>query len=96
ILKDGNGKEIDRTTTNNEGKYQFDNLSNGKYVVEFIPPNGYEPTVANANGISDELDSDGRIVNATINNANNMTIDSGFYKPTYKLGDYVWEDVDKD
>ncbi|REH91396.1 hypothetical protein DOS68_03570, partial [Staphylococcus felis] len=46
--------------------------------------------------ISDELDSDGRIVNATINNANNMTIDSGFYKPTYKLGDYVWEDVDKD
>ncbi|REH92625.1 YSIRK signal domain/LPXTG anchor domain surface protein, partial [Staphylococcus felis] len=92
ILKDGNGKEIDRTTTNNEGKYQFDNLSNGKYVVEFIPPNGYEPTVANANGISDELDSDGRIVNATINNANNMTIDSGFYKPTYKLGDYVWED----
>ncbi|REH75417.1 SdrD B-like domain-containing protein, partial [Staphylococcus felis] len=28
--------------------------------------------------------------------ADNTTIDKGYYKPTYKLGDYVWEDVDKD
>ncbi|MFZ8294637.1 SdrD B-like domain-containing protein, partial [Staphylococcus aureus] len=25
----------------------------------------------------------------------NDTIDSGFYKPTYNLGDYVWEDTNK-
>ncbi|REH75418.1 SdrD B-like domain-containing protein, partial [Staphylococcus felis] len=31
-----------------------------------------------------------------MNNAENTTIEKGYYKPTYKLGEYVWEDVDKD
>ncbi|TLP38871.1 hypothetical protein FED05_09865, partial [Staphylococcus epidermidis] len=32
-----------------------------------------------------------------INGADNLTIDSGFYKtPKYSVGDYVWEDTNKD
>ncbi|WP_188363439.1 SdrD B-like domain-containing protein, partial [Staphylococcus aureus] len=32
-----------------------------------------------------------------INGADNMTLDSGFYKtPKYNLGNYVWEDTNKD
>lgn len=32
-LKDNNGKEIDKTHTNSKGKYEFDNLCEGKYSV---------------------------------------------------------------
>lgn len=58
ILKDANGKELDRTTTDATGKYQFNNLTNGTYTVEFSTPEGYTPTTANA-GTDDSVDSDG-------------------------------------
>ena len=104
ILKNSNGQEIKRTTTDSEGKYLFSELSNGKYTVEFETPEGYEPTKANVG--DDRLDSDGQTVDVTVNNANDYTIDSGFHKPDeqeppkeeakYEIGDYVWEDSNKD
>ncbi|WP_141755901.1 SdrD B-like domain-containing protein, partial [Staphylococcus sp. HMSC065E08] len=65
--------------TDKDGHYEFTNLPNGDYTVTFETPEGYEPTVTN-NG-DDALDSDGSTVTVTINNADNPTIDSGFYKP---------------
>ncbi|MCY1567244.1 carboxypeptidase regulatory-like domain-containing protein [Staphylococcus pettenkoferi] len=104
ILKNSNGQEIKRTTTDSNGKYLFSELSNGKYTVEFETPEGYEPTKANVG--DDRLDSDGQTVDVTVNNANDYTIDSGFHKPDeqeppkveakYEIGDYVWEDSNKD
>ncbi|MBE2150366.1 fibrinogen-binding adhesin SdrG C-terminal domain-containing protein, partial [Staphylococcus argenteus] len=89
ILKDSNGKELDRTTTDEYGKYQFTGLSNGTYSVEFSTPTGYTPTTANA-GTDDAVDSDGLTTTGVIKDADNMTLDSGFYKtPKYSLGDYV-------
>ncbi|NUI86029.1 SdrD B-like domain-containing protein, partial [Staphylococcus borealis] len=58
-------------------------------------PEGYTPTNANA-GNDDTKDSDGLTTTGVINDADNWTLDSGFYKPTYNLGDYVWEDTNKD
>ncbi|HDH4904011.1 TPA: fibrinogen-binding adhesin SdrG C-terminal domain-containing protein, partial [Staphylococcus argenteus] len=96
ILKDSNGKELDRTTTDEYGKYQFTGLSNGTYSVEFSTPTGYTPTTANA-GTDDAVDSDGLTTTGVIKDADNMTLDSGFYKtPKYSLGDYVWYDSNKD
>ncbi|HEB2325039.1 TPA: fibrinogen-binding adhesin SdrG C-terminal domain-containing protein, partial [Staphylococcus aureus] len=96
ILKDSNGKELDRTTTDENGKYQFTGLGNGTYSVEFSTPAGYTPTTANA-GTDDAVDSDGLTTTGVIKDANNMTLDSGFYKtPKYSLGDYVWYDSNKD
>ncbi|HFH2497412.1 TPA: SdrD B-like domain-containing protein, partial [Staphylococcus aureus] len=96
ILKDSNGKELDRTTTDENGKYQFTGLSNGTYSVEFSTPAGYTPTTANA-GTDDAVDSDGLTTTGVIKDADNMTLDSGFYKtPKYSLGDYVWYDSNKD
>ncbi|WMM04356.1 SdrD B-like domain-containing protein, partial [Staphylococcus simulans] len=79
-------------------------LENGDYTVDFTAPEGYEATLVNVG--DDALDSDGASTTVTINNADNYTIDSGFYKPaveeptpvpaTYNLGDYVWEDSNKD
>ncbi|HCZ8386191.1 TPA: fibrinogen-binding adhesin SdrG C-terminal domain-containing protein, partial [Staphylococcus aureus] len=96
ILKDSNGKELDRTTTDENGKYQFTGLSNGTYSVEFSTPDGYTPTTANA-GTDDAVDSDGLTTTGVIKDADNWTLDSGFYKtPKYSLGDYVWYDSNKD
>ncbi|EZZ66760.1 serine-aspartate repeat-containing protein C, partial [Staphylococcus aureus USA_8] len=96
ILKDSNGKELDRTTTDENGKYQFTGLGNGTYSVEFSTPAGYTPTTANA-GTDDAVDSDGLTTTGVIKDADNMTLDSGFYKmQKYSLGDYVWYDSNKD
>ena len=84
ILKDSNGKELDRTTTDENGKYQFTGLSNGTYSVEFSTPTGYTPTTANA-GTDDAVDSDGLTTTGVIKDADNMTLDSGFYKTQKKI-----------
>ncbi|UEX90156.1 SdrD B-like domain-containing protein [Staphylococcus ratti] len=103
-LKDSNGEVVRTGVTDQYGNYLFDNLSNGKYTVEFTAPEGYLPTIVNA-GSDTSVDSDGQVKEVTINDADNFTIDSGFYQPapepkpapaTYKLGDYVWNDSNKD
>ncbi|MCP6559595.1 MSCRAMM family adhesin SdrC, partial [Klebsiella pneumoniae] len=79
--------------TDRYGNYLFSDLNNGDYTVEFSTPEGYVPTTQNA-GTDSTVDSNGLVVPVTINGADNLTIDSGFYKPvaaTYNLGDYVWE-----
>ncbi|MDQ7139350.1 SdrD B-like domain-containing protein, partial [Staphylococcus simulans] len=91
------------TTTDNNGNYEFTNLPNGDYTITFETPEGYEPTTPNVG--NPELDSNGTTTTVTVNNGDDKTIDSGFYKPTveptpvpatYNLGDYVWEDSNKD
>ncbi|WP_218117741.1 SdrD B-like domain-containing protein, partial [Staphylococcus sp. HMSC056D08] len=95
-LKDSNGNELDHTTTDENGRYQFNNLEDGTYIVEFLTPEGYTPTNENA-GNDDEKDSNGLTTTGVINGADNWTLDSGFYKtPKYSLGDYVWLDKNKD
>ncbi|WP_142351336.1 SdrD B-like domain-containing protein, partial [Staphylococcus sp. HMSC072B07] len=91
------------TTTDANGKYEFTDLPNGEYTITFEAPEGYEPTLVNVGNTA--LDSDGTTTTVTINNADNYTIDSGFFKPvveptpvpaTYTVGDKVWEDTNKD
>ncbi|PTJ27648.1 hypothetical protein BU035_06825, partial [Staphylococcus simulans] len=91
------------TTTDGNGNYEFTNLPNGDYTITFETPEGYEPTTPNVG--NPELDSNGTTTTVTVNNGDDKTIDSGFYKPTveptpvpatYNLGDYVWEDSNKD
>ncbi|MDU5235877.1 MAG: MSCRAMM family adhesin SdrF, partial [Staphylococcus sp.] len=85
-LKDSNNRELQRVTTDQSGHYQFDNLQNGTYTVEFAIPDNYTPSPAN-NSTNDAIDSDGErdgtrkvvVAKGTINNADNMTVDTGFY-----------------
>ncbi|MEJ7243123.1 SdrD B-like domain-containing protein, partial [Staphylococcus caprae] len=78
--------ELQRVTTDQSGHYQFDNLQNGTYTVEFAIPDNYTPSPAN-NSTNDAIDSDGErdgtrkvvVAKGTINNADNMTVDTGFY-----------------
>ncbi|MCP8630777.1 MSCRAMM family adhesin SdrC, partial [Acinetobacter baumannii] len=94
-LKDSTGKVIGTTTTDASGKYKFTDLDNGNYTVEFETPAGYTPTVKNTT--ADDKDSNGLTTTGVIKDADNWTLDSGFYKtPKYSLGDYVWYDSNKD
>ncbi|PTJ14297.1 hypothetical protein BU038_10630 [Staphylococcus simulans] len=98
ILKDKAGQILQTAVTDKYGNYLFNNLKNGEYVVVFETPDGYVPTTKEL-GNNREKDSNGLISYVTINGADDYTIDSGFFKPvvaTYNLGDYVWEDSNKD
>ncbi len=86
---------IQTKKTNDNGSYLFENVKNGNYIIKFENPDGYEPTLKDQDK-DDEKDSDGTEVEVTVNNSDNLTIDSGFYKPVYKLGDKVWNDLNKD
>ncbi|PNZ09847.1 hypothetical protein CD118_10195, partial [Staphylococcus coagulans] len=92
-LTDKDGKVFE-TKTDESGNYKFEGLTNGDYTVKFETPSGYEPTGKDQGG-NDEKDSDGTEVSVKINGKNDLTIDSGFYKATYSLGDKVWEDTNK-
>ncbi|MGL4054813.1 SdrD B-like domain-containing protein, partial [Staphylococcus haemolyticus] len=94
ILKDSNNKELQRATTDDTGRYQFNNLQNGTYNVEFVIPNNYTPSPSNTIE-NDKIDSDGQkdgdynvvVAKGIIDNADNMTVDTGFYEtPKYNLG----------
>ncbi len=84
------------TTTDANGYYEFAGLANGDYIVEFMVPTGLYVTLTNA-GFDDAIDSDGEVVDVTIADADDFTIDLGVVTtPTYKLGDFVWFDTDAD
>ncbi|MGC7711225.1 SdrD B-like domain-containing protein, partial [Staphylococcus epidermidis] len=78
ILKDSNNKELQRATTDDTGHYQFNNLQNGTYNVEFVIPNNYTPSPSNSTD-NNTIDSDGQkdgdnnvvVAKGIINNADN-------------------------
>ncbi|MDR7683749.1 fibrinogen-binding adhesin SdrG C-terminal domain-containing protein, partial [Staphylococcus argenteus] len=88
-------KEVGRTITDEKGGYLIPNLPNGDYRVEFSNlPQGYEVTPSKQ-GNNEELDSNGVSSVITVNGKDNLSADLGIYKPKYNLGDYVWEDTNK-
>ncbi len=96
-LLDENGKSLAKTTTDSNGKYQFDNLDNGDYQVKFTIPEDYVVTVKDAGGDDtkdSDPDSDGT-VNVTIKDDDNFTIDMGIYTPKASIGDFVWDDINR-
>ncbi|MFK3406305.1 SdrD B-like domain-containing protein, partial [Staphylococcus aureus] len=57
-LKNENGEVLQTTKTDKDGKYQFTDLNNGTYKVEFETPSGYTPTSVTS-GNDTEKDSNG-------------------------------------
>jgi hypothetical protein len=94
------------TTTNEQGRYEFPNLPDGKYQVCFDiknlpgPVGDYQVTKPNAG--DDAKDSDADVatgcapeVELNVDKPEDPTIDMGLISPVNRLGDYVWIDVDK-
>jgi uncharacterized surface anchored protein len=81
-LLDSTSKVIATTTTGTNGAYNFQ-VSAGTYTVQFVSPNGYGFTTANA-GNDRSIDSNadpltGLTAPVAITNANNLTVDAGLY-----------------
>ncbi len=103
-LMDAAGTILANTTTDANGVYQFTGLTPGSYKVQFSNyPAGYQPTLANAGGNSQEsLDSDADPVSGITNIVTllageyNQDLDAGIFTLKASLGNYVWEDVDAD
>lgn len=98
-LLDNNFNTIDSTLTDASGKYRFEDLFPGNYIVEFSGLDNYTFTKANIG--SDITDSDvtsilvgvGRTDLVELNaGADQLAIDAGLIKYS-SIGDFVWDDV---
>jgi protocatechuate 3,4-dioxygenase beta subunit len=94
------------TTTDINGKYIFNDVVPGNYIVEFVTPSGYTTTSKlNASPVTSGTDSDadagtGRTASFTLGAGQRITtIDAGYWVTTppgtAKLGDRVWHDVNQ-
>ncbi len=107
LLKAGGGVVVGfpSQTTGADGKYLFQKVPQGDYVVKFTPPSGYSFVTKDVDGNrSDAVDSDAYETTGQTDTihlvADNLTVDAGLYKPdtipqTYSLGDFVWNDTGK-
>ena len=102
ILKDGSGNVVGRDTTDANGNYLFDNLTPGTYTVTFINlPTDYIFSPKDQ-GTNDAVDSDADPTTGTspavtvAPGETNITIDAGIHIPKASLGNYVWDDLNKD
>jgi hypothetical protein len=88
------------TTTDADGMYLFDSLQPGDYYVELTPPSGYLFSPQDQ-GDDDALDSDfdpamGKTGCITLEEGiDNLTVDAGLYFAPASVGDYVWNDQNK-
>jgi SdrD B-like domain/Secretion system C-terminal sorting domain len=102
-LYDGTGKLVASTVTNATGNYFFPNLIPGDYQVGFanIPKGSmFSPQTTGSDlGLDSNVDSTTGLSEIfTLNpGENNQTIDAGVHlQGTAGLGNYVWEDQNKD
>lgn len=77
----GEGIDEKTATTDKNGSYKFEGLTNGNYKVTFETPEGYTITKTGQGGDVTK-DSDGNSVDVTIKDADNLSIDFGLIKET--------------
>ncbi|WP_281197839.1 SdrD B-like domain-containing protein [Staphylococcus schleiferi] len=78
-LKDADGNIIGTQVTDENGKYLFKDVAEGEYTIDFETPNGYTPTLTGQGFLN--TDSNGTTAKILVD-ADDYTIDSGFYKST--------------
>jgi len=98
ILLDENGVEVSRTTTDENGNYEFTNLVPGKYIVKEEQPDGYFDVRENEGGGDDDNSTatSSNEISATVSSGENDIQNDFVEAQEASLGDYVWYDYDKD
>jgi uncharacterized repeat protein (TIGR01451 family) len=91
---------IDTMLTNASGYYSFTELVPATYSVCFTPPQGYTFTLPNV-GSNDAIDSDANPATGCTQQVTlaagefNPTLDAGLIVPLARLGDRVWNDLNR-
>ncbi|MGW3963307.1 SdrD B-like domain-containing protein [Amycolatopsis sp. NPDC005003] len=107
VLKDGTGKQLDKTKTGPDGKYLFDNLPDGSYQVCFdrskLPADYADWQWTKPDAGEDTKDSDAGtetgctpVTTLGIDRPEDLTLDAGLVAPRNRLGDLVWIDRNGD
>ncbi len=100
-LLDVFGNILDSTITAGGGLYDFGNLAAAQYQIKFDVSAGYSATIQNAGG-DDTVDSDGdpntglTSIFTLLEGEDNSTLDFGLIPFSGLIGDFVWQDLDKD
>ena len=100
LIDPSDNSVITTDTTTGGGFYEFTDLLEGDYIVEFVTPTNYIAS-PQTSGLDNTVDSN--IDTTTARTATialrpgetNDTIDAGFYQPG-TISDYVWNDLDAD
>lgn len=100
-LYNASGNPIATTVTDENGFYIFPNLPTGTYSIGFSGlPNGYSfsPTGQGTSGTGSDANPSTGITNPfTLNTGENKTdIDAGLISTRAMIGNFVWEDLDRD
>lgn len=100
-LFDDSGTVIDRTVSDEDGRYQFNGLVAGTYTVRFAAPRGFDFSPADQ-GIDDAVDSDvsalGSVDVVLTTDEENQSVDAGliFDQSLGVISDSVWHDLNGD
>ena len=93
------GAAVATTTTDANGRYLFNNLAGGTYILRFITPSGYLFTAANIGADTTDSDAgpgaDGSGLTGVLTlvaGEIKTTVDAGVYIPV-SIGDFVWNDA---
>lgn len=92
------GTSVNSTTTAGGGLYLFSHLKPGRYIVEFVLPEGYEFTTPDQGDNATDSDANqdtGRTAEITLlSGQDDLTWDAGLVQLA-SLGDRVWLDVNR-
>ncbi|MDF1695627.1 MAG: SdrD B-like domain-containing protein [Saprospiraceae bacterium] len=94
------GVPFDTTTTDENGVYQFLNLKQGLYFIQFMIPQEFSISPSDQ-GVDDNIDSDADITGKTplislAHGAGLESVDCGIYSSTASLRSIVWNDINGD
>lgn len=96
VLYDGNGKVVGKTTTDENGNYEFTDLPDGDYTIVVTDENHKVRGWWKSNGPNPGDDNNSQTNNYTVSVSGgeiNTTGDFGFYFAPAALGNFVWEDL---
>ena len=98
VLYDENGNEVARTTTDENGNYEFRDLTPGNYTVAELQPEGYFDVRENAGGADDDNSTQTPVntISATVDGGENDVQNDFVEALPASLGDRVWYDNNAD
>ncbi|EGG19631.1 colossin A [Cavenderia fasciculata] len=102
----GDGGIVFTFTTDEKGTYSFDKLEPGHYCIKFVSPDSsLSPSPSGKDSVIDKngeycFDLNTNTTTPVVGNPNaqytNDKVNAGFVPPTFAIGQFVWEDVDRD